>query len=1547
MRNADIAKPFYVFLALVLIFQPLFLLNGKYVGAEMDDNEFISLSYPFGLDFYDNEIYVAQQTDLGSYGKISKINKDTKEVTTIISFDYPAEPMAVTLNSSGDIYFALYGGVTDTNKIYKVNKETLPLTEVTQETFDSVTELVYTVEEDIKIYGLEFDSENNLYFSTDTNKVYKLIEGESTAQVVLTYENDIQDIEFDSNEDLYLVNPMSNIYKIPSGNLTNLPVSTEDVAFVESIPAVGLTFADGELYYSQPSGKIYKYESEETYYEIPSIGEDSNDENYTGYSVNSIPNGSRGIKFTSPDNRNGEWQFFDGTRWVLIEESIELDGDQLFRFYPNEDWNGETTIKYVEKQQDGLFSESENGLTMSITPVNDGPYLTEVGGSSYLNLGLNQYVAYPDLGIYSNSFTYESWVNINENQPWARFFDTSFGMDQFNLHFAFYGNTKRLALEAIPQVSRSYNPIIITDRELTLNEWVHVAAVYDDEQQKAFIYLNGDLEAYGDMDLSNMANSPVDPRPHNYLGESTWAPFDGSYIGSIRDVRFWNTAKTKEEIVSEMNGLITTNNENLVLNYEFNNPTDGAVAKDSSGNGKNGTIINGSFVSRGFTKNLATNQDTPIDKLFEVIDVDNDELTITANSSNTTLIPNGNLLISGEGSTKTLTLIPSNGQSGVSKITVDINDGEISYQSSFVLTVKESKITLSSTTFDKKSNNQQDITVTMSLSGDTLTHIKNGESVLVEGLDYTINGSSVVIKKEYLATLPIGPSPFTFYFSNGESQNSLINIQDTTPENSIISISNVTFDKKSSEQTDIAIPVDLKGNTLTELKNGETPLILGTDYTVEGSTVVIKEEYLATLPIGTTNLQFVFDEGEPQSLIINIQDTTPENSIISIPNVTFDKKSSEQTDIAIPVDLKGNTLTELKNGEIPLILGTDYTVEGSTVVIKEEYLATLPIGTTNLQFVFDEGEPQSLIINIQDTTPENSIISIPNVTFDKKSSEQTDIAIPVDLKGNTLTELKNGETPLTLGTDYTVEGSTVVIKKEYLATLPIGNTSITFIFDEGQSQNLTLTIKNTKRESGGGNSTSNSTTEEININVETGNSEKGSIVSQTTISRTKQSDGTVQDQITLSADQTKEVIQKLKEVDQNIARILITDEKDEVAQVDVSVPLESVNELGDQNISLEFYTENVTIQIPESSLDDFNKDMYFRVVPIKDELERQKVEDRARIETIVKDYAGDLEVNVVSRPMTIETNLQSRPVTLVLPLRDVDLPTDTKQREAFLSDLVIFVEHSDGEKELIKPRVVEYNDGELGLEFGVTKFSSFTILNMEGWEEVLSNPNPEQNENQEQGHEQQLHKPYISGYGELFKPNASITRAQMASMLAQNLEVNPSTAQFSDVVKNHWAHENIMEAKGAGVMKGVNSSTFNPNGTVTRAQMAVIAYSWIKSECAQDETKFDSCANLENTTSSTFVDVSANHWAIDAISFAKESKLMLGYDDNTFRPNEKLTRAQAVIVLNKLFKRGPLTNVNVPTFKDVPKTHWAFGHIEEAAKIHQVYIDSNKNEILQ
>ncbi|MEK3700563.1 X2-like carbohydrate binding domain-containing protein [Paenibacillus sp. FSL R10-2199] len=283
-----------------------------------------------------------------------------------------------------------------------------------------------------------------------------------------------------------------------------------------------------------------------------------------------------------------------------------------------------------------------------------------------------------------------------------------------------------------------------------------------------------------------------------------------------------------------------------------------------------------------------------------------------------------------------------------------------------------STITPVSASFDKKTANQADINVTVTLNGNTLSSIKNGAATLTAGTDYTVSGSAVTIKKAYLAAQAVGTTTLSFNFSAGAAQTLAVAVVDTTTpaSNSAITPVSASFDKKTANQADIAVTMTLNGNTLSSIKNGAATLTAGTDYTVSGSAVTISKAYLAAQAVGTTTLSFNFSAGAAQTLAVAVVDTTTpaSNSAITPVSASFDKKTANQADIAVTMTLNGNTLTSIKNGAASLTTGTDYSVSGSVATISKAYLAAQAVGTTTLSFNFSAGAAQTLAVAVVDTT---------------------------------------------------------------------------------------------------------------------------------------------------------------------------------------------------------------------------------------------------------------------------------------------------------------------------------------------------------------------------------------------------------------------------------------------------------------------------------------------------------------------------------------------------------------------------------------------------
>lgn len=257
--------------------------------------------------------------------------------------------------------------------------------------------------------------------------------------------------------------------------------------------------------------------------------------------------------------------------------------------------------------------------------------------------------------------------------------------------------------------------INVTD-DFPISKWVHVSIVYDHSQKKGRIYWDGVLKAEGAMDLSTVGNMA---RPNNWLGKSTWRQ-DGDYSGGMRDVRFWSKAKTQSEIVREMNVDLNGSEPNLALNYKLANSKDGNVAVNTITPLKNGSITGASWKQdTGFMGSTTTEKNKSVSRSFKVIDVDGDDLNVSATSSNTSLIPNNGLKVSGSGDVQTIEITPAKNAYGNSVITVTVNDSTISSLYTFNVQVNDvGDVLVTGVTLNKTS-----LSLTEGEAGDTLNAV--------------------------------------------------------------------------------------------------------------------------------------------------------------------------------------------------------------------------------------------------------------------------------------------------------------------------------------------------------------------------------------------------------------------------------------------------------------------------------------------------------------------------------------------------------------------------------------------------------------------------------------------------------------------------------------------------------------------------------------------------------------------------------------------------------------------------------------------------------
>ena len=202
------------------------------------------------------------------------------------------------------------------------------------------------------------------------------------------------------------------------------------------------------------------------------------------------------------------------------------------------------------------------------------------------------------------------------------------------------------------------------------------------------------------------------------------------------------------------------------------------------------------------------------------------------------------------------------------------------------------------------------------------------------------------------------------------------------------------------------------------------------------------------------------------------------------------------------------------------------------------------------------------------------------------------------------------------------------------------------------------------------------------------------------------------------------------------------------------------------------------------------------------------------------------------------------------------------------------------------------------------------------------------------------HYAYIVGYPDsTVRPQNGITRAEVATIFFRLLTDETRNANstksnsYSDVAAGAWYNHAVSTLSAMGIVKGDSNGKFNPNAPITRAEFAAIA------------ARFDDKAD---TTAVDFSDI-ASHWAKNEISAAANNGWINGYTDGTFRPNNKITRAEAMTLVNRVLKRLPETaedlhNDMIKWSDNSDTSAWYYLAVQEATNSHYYDLKENKHE---
>ena len=202
----------------------------------------------------------------------------------------------------------------------------------------------------------------------------------------------------------------------------------------------------------------------------------------------------------------------------------------------------------------------------------------------------------------------------------------------------------------------------------------------------------------------------------------------------------------------------------------------------------------------------------------------------------------------------------------------------------------------------------------------------------------------------------------------------------------------------------------------------------------------------------------------------------------------------------------------------------------------------------------------------------------------------------------------------------------------------------------------------------------------------------------------------------------------------------------------------------------------------------------------------------------------------------------------------------------------------------------------------------------------------------------QDHDAYLLGYEDgTVRPEGSITRAEVATIFFRLLTDESrdkfwsQTNDYTDVPADAWYNSAVSTLSNAGILDGYEDGTFRPDGNITRAEFATITARFL-------EASYDG--------GNRFPDIDG-HWAAEYINEDANAGIVDGYEDGTFRPQQNITRAEAVTMVNRTVDRHPDADHlldNMVTWPDNPESAWYYAQIQEATNAHAYTMHTDQED---
>jgi methionine-rich copper-binding protein CopC len=470
------------------------------------------------------------------------------------------------------------------------------------------------------------------------------------------------------------------------------------------------------------------------------------------------------------------------------------------------------------------------------------------------------------------------------------------------------------------------------------------------------------------------------------------------------------------------------------------------------------------------------------------------------------------------------------------------------------------------------------------------------------------------------------------------------------------------------------------------------------------------------------------------------------------------------------------------------------------------------------------------------------------------------------------------------------------------------------------------------------------------------------------VNRTTLSNGSKIDKLIISSASMDQLLQTSTQPDQ--LKIHFSDNPSgDIAQradeIAMELPINALERLNN-TIGLNLSTPEGSIRLTPQTLSqmkDAGIDLFFRIVPIRNEGSQSVIADETRNDPGVISAAGNGTVNVLDIPRTIETNYTGMDTDVTLPLTHMTLPTDPVVLQEFLDSLRVFIQHSDGTKRVVRgsgqndiPGTIVYDDNgsPIGIQFTITKFSTFTIFQViQPAPPAAPAPSPvvvadpikvESTEGAiEEGTVTVVLTDPVSYYDEdAFQVTVGGVKVDIIKVEHVNgtlmieladpipagyqvvISYDQAAAKEQDRLKALPTFKSIFvnEAIHYKYINGYTDGQFRPSNQITRAEVAAMLARLLNRDG-------------ETALPAQYDDVKPTHWAAASIQVMLDAEIMFGYNNGTFKPDQAVSRGEIAVVIQRFMQyqgQAIVTSGSGGTFPDIAN-HWARNEIEVLKEI--------------